>query len=62
MTPTAAVLAEAETRSAELRAEMIAGQERLDWECYRLYDLIEEDLTTGEEPEPPLALAGGAGL
>jgi len=33
-----------------LRARMISGQEELDWECYRLYGLIEEDLTL---PEPP---------
>ncbi len=35
---------------------MIAAQERLDWECYRLYGLVDEDLTTGDRPEPPLAL------
>ncbi|MEU2034953.1 BREX-2 system adenine-specific DNA-methyltransferase PglX [Nocardia amamiensis] len=35
------------------RAEslMIAHQEELDWECYRLYDIIDEDLTySGELP------------
>ncbi len=35
---------------------MIAAQERLDWKCYRLYGLVDEDLTSGDEPEPPLAL------
>ena len=31
---------------------MIALQEELDWECYRLYGLIDEDLTYGAEPPP----------
>ena len=35
---------------------MIALQEELDWEVYRLYGLVDEDLTTGDEPEPPLQL------
>ena len=30
---------------ATARAQMIALQEELDWQCYRLYGLIEEDLT-----------------
>jgi hypothetical protein len=34
----------------------VATQERLDWEVYRRYGLISEDLTTGDEPEPPLRL------
>src|SRR5690606_31198418 len=34
----------------------ISAQERLDWEVYRLYGLVDEDLTTGDEPEPPLRL------
>ena len=33
---------------------MISLQEELDWECYRLYGLIEEDLTRAEPP--PLQL------
>ena len=33
---------------------MIALQEELDWECYRLYGLIEDDLTCPRPP--PLAL------
>ena len=53
-TPTAVGLADAADRSARLLAEMIGAQERLDWECYRLYGLVAEDLTNGEEPEPPL--------
>ncbi|MGA7496191.1 MAG: BREX-2 system adenine-specific DNA-methyltransferase PglX, partial [Isosphaeraceae bacterium] len=35
-----------------IREQMIALQEELDWECYRLYGLIDEDLTCGTEPPP----------
>jgi len=35
----------ARTGEATTRAQMIALQEELDWQCYRLYGLIEEDLT-----------------
>ncbi len=44
-TPTAERLAEARTRAATIRTQMIALQEELDWQCYRLYGLIAEDLT-----------------
>lgn len=54
-TPTAEALRGAADRTAQLRAEMIAAQERLDWETYRLYGLIDEDLTTVEDAEPPLS-------
>lgn len=54
--PSAAVLAAAHERHRSIRAQMIAAQERLDWEVYRLYGLVDEDLTTGDEPEPPLQL------
>ncbi|SCL20091.1 BREX-2 system adenine-specific DNA-methyltransferase PglX [Micromonospora inyonensis] len=33
------------------RAQMIAVQEELDWEVYRLYGLLDEDLTCAEPPE-----------
>jgi hypothetical protein len=36
----------------ELRGEMIRLQEDLDWQCYRLYGLIEEDLTYEAESFP----------
>lgn len=55
-TPSAERLAEAHRRYDDLRAQMIAAQERLDWEVYRAYGLVENDLTTGTEPEPPLNL------
>lgn len=37
------------------REEMIALQEELDWQCYRLYSLLDEELTHHEEP-PPIRL------
>ena len=45
--------------AASLQARMIALQEELDWECYRLYGLIDEDCRysagngTGDRAEPP---------
>jgi hypothetical protein len=54
--PTASALDEAHSAYKRIREEMISLQERLDWECYRLYGLIDEDLTTGSDPEPPLKL------
>ncbi len=35
-----------------IREQMIALQEELDWECYLLYGLIDEDLTYKKEPPP----------
>lgn len=50
-TPTAAGLAEARAESEHLRALMIAHQEELDWEYYRTYGLLEDDLTyAGDVP------------
>jgi hypothetical protein len=37
-------------------ANMIALQEELDWQCYRLYGIIEDDLTLQPERVPPLKL------
>ena len=47
--------------AASLLARMIALQEELDWECYRLYGVIDEDCryasgTGGRSEPPPLAL------
>ena len=36
---------------------MIALQEELDWEVYRLYGLVDEDLTSYLEAPPPLRSA-----
>jgi len=54
--PTAARLTEAKRRTYDLCAQMVAAQERLDWEVYRRYGLVNEELVTGDEPEPPLQL------
>ena len=45
-----------ESHTRKIRARMIAVQEELDWECYRLYGLIEDDLTYSGDDLPQLAL------
>jgi hypothetical protein len=52
--PTRTRLAEARSRVEALRARMVAVQEELDWECYRLYGLIKEDLTAQADQVPGL--------
>ncbi|MER6591207.1 BREX-2 system adenine-specific DNA-methyltransferase PglX [Micromonospora purpureochromogenes] len=49
--PTRRRLAHAEAEYHLVRARMIALQEELDWEVYRLYGLIDEDLTCANPPE-----------
>jgi hypothetical protein len=49
-------LAAARAESEQIRSQMITIQEELDWECYRLYGLVDEDLTYGGEDLPGLAL------
>lgn len=49
--PTRQRLAEAEAEYRSVRARMIALQEELDWEVYRLYGLSDEDLTCANPPE-----------
>jgi len=48
--PSAADLAAARKRSLELREQMIAAQEELDWHCYRLYGLLTEPLESSNPP------------
>ncbi|MEV4238016.1 BREX-2 system adenine-specific DNA-methyltransferase PglX [Nocardia sp. NPDC049737] len=43
--PTDDAVSAAYGESERIRALMIALQEELDWECYRLYGLVDEDLT-----------------
>lgn len=43
--PSAEVLFDARKQAHTFRGRMIAAQEELDWEAYRLYGLIDEDLT-----------------
>jgi hypothetical protein len=54
--PTRDRLDELAVGHARAWAEMIALQEELDWECYRLYGVLEKDLTAPEDAVPPLAL------
>ena len=49
--PLAPLLADAHAAYRRIRGRMIALQEDLDWQCYRLYGLFDEDLSgpsTGE--------------
>ncbi|MGE0826039.1 MAG: BREX-2 system adenine-specific DNA-methyltransferase PglX [Candidatus Binatia bacterium] len=48
-------LSEYRVQAATLLGGMISQQEELDWQCYRLYGLVDEDLTYGKEP-PPIQL------
>ena len=54
--PSAGALEAAREASAQIRAHMVAVQEELDWECYRLYGLIGEDMTYANGDPPGLAL------
>ena len=54
--PTRETLSAARAVTDEIRAVMISTQEELDWEVYRLYGLIDEDLTYGGDDLPALAL------
>jgi hypothetical protein len=54
--PSAESLATCSARSGLIGAQMIALQEELDWEVYRLYGLINEDMTYGNDDLPGLAL------
>jgi uncharacterized protein DUF7008/Eco57I restriction-modification methylase len=47
---------EAEAEATRLRHEMVVWQEELDWQCYRLYGLIDEDLTSAGDEVPPVRL------
>lgn len=55
-TPSRESLTRAEADAISLRRKMIALQEELDWECYRLYGLHDESLTFPPEDLPELAL------
>jgi len=54
--PSAAALAEARAESERMRSQMVAVQEELDWEVYRLYGLVAEDLTYPGGDLPGLVL------
>lgn len=46
--PTRASLDSANQQAAQLRRQMIAQQEELDWQCYRLYGLLPAGVTADE--------------
>jgi hypothetical protein len=54
--PTGDLLADAKVRSTDLLQQMIARQEELDWQCYQLYGLFEENVTLHNETAPPIRL------
>jgi hypothetical protein len=54
--PSRETLASMQKESGEIRARMIAVQDELDWEVYRLYGLLDEDLTYSSDDLPGLAL------
>lgn len=54
--PTASALSDARKLAQNLLGQMVAAQEELDWETYRLYGLIDEDLTYKCESLPALEL------
>ena len=54
--PTAGLLGAARADSEQIQIRMITVQEELDWECYRLYGLIHENLTYSGDDLPGLAL------
>jgi hypothetical protein len=55
-TPSRDLLRSSEQKSRALRCQMISLQEELDWEIYRLYGLIEEDLTYSMDDLPAISL------
>jgi len=54
--PTRALLDDARREWAQVRAQMISLQEELDWEVYRHYGIINDDLTCPPDILPPLEL------
>ncbi len=54
--PTRDGLAEARVAYEGIRAEMIGLQEQLDWEVYRLYGILDDDLTADPAGVPELRL------
>jgi len=54
--PTADLLKTARNESEQIMAQGISIQEELDWEVYRLYGLIDEDLTYAWNDIPGLSL------
>jgi hypothetical protein len=55
-TPSYELLVSAKGRLSNHLGRMIALQEELDWQCYRLYGIIEDDLTLSVDQVPHLNL------
>ena len=55
-TPVAKSLRMARTRADEVRQQMIALQEELDWRCYRLYKVTDDDLCMPRGDVPAVRL------
>ncbi|HUY32639.1 MAG TPA: BREX-2 system adenine-specific DNA-methyltransferase PglX [Pirellulales bacterium] len=55
--PTRETFATARAAAEETLGRMIAGQEELDWECYQLYGLIDDDLCYGPRQAAPASSA-----
>lgn len=56
MAPCTDVLTKARQDAVTVRGRMIAFQEELDWQCYRLYGLLAEDVCYSGDDLPELAL------
>lgn len=54
--PTRVALDTARHNASAHLAKMIALQEELDWKCYQLYGILDEDLTVPLDQVPPLEL------
>lgn len=54
--PTSDEMANAQSESGSIQAQMIALQEELDWHCYQLYGLVADDLRYSGADLPELAL------
>lgn len=54
--PSGELMAEARKQSESMQRQMIALQEELDWETFRRYGLIEEDLTYAGDDLPEVSL------
>lgn len=55
-TPNRGALDDAHGEHDRLHGEMISTQEELDWEVYRIYGLLDDDLTAPAGAVPPLRL------
>ncbi len=54
--PTSNHITETRKVAASIRGQMIALQEELDWHCYQLYGLLQDDLRYAGDDLPELAL------